>query len=140
MMEKVNTLTLPEKLIAGGGILMLIASLFDWWTYSGFGESGWGEPGQIWSILAILISIGLAGIVIATKLGNMAMPNLPAGWTWGKVWGGAAAAIVVLMLLKLWRIMDVPVGSVGIGFILGAIAAGAIAYAGFLLYTSEKSP
>ena len=142
-MDKINLLSMPEKAIAGGGVLMLIASVLDWFRISegpfSFGESGWGKPGEIWSILAILLAIVLAGIIVATRLGNMQMPALPEGVTWGKVWGGGAAAIVVLMILKAWRIMDVPVGGFGIGFFLAVIATAAIAYGGYMMYSEEKA-
>src|SRR5215204_4041263 len=101
MQEKLNQLSLGEKLIAGGGLLMLIAGLFfDWWHYSlgGVGSAGTGgfdEPGSIWSTLAILISIVLAGIVVAVKFGNIQMPALPAGWTWGMIYGAGAALVVL---------------------------------------------
>ena len=143
-MDKLNQLSTPEKAIAGGGALMLIASFFDWWHYSvaGFGsvgESGWGKPAEIWSILAILVSLALAGVVLSTRLGNVQMPALPQGVTWGQVWGGGAALLVVLMLLKAWRITAVPAGGFGLGFFIGVIAAAAIAYGGYMLYTEEKS-
>lgn len=143
-MDKINTLSMPEKAIAGGGVLMIIAALFfDWYHLSiggfGGGTKGFDAPGSIWSILAILISIILAGVVIATKLGNVQMPALPEGVTWGMVWGGGAAVVVVCMILKAWRISAVPVGGFGIGFFLGVIAAAAIAYGGYMLWTEEKS-
>jgi hypothetical protein len=142
MQEKLNQLSLGEKLVAGGGIVMLIASLFDWWHYSSgpfsYGQSGWGDPGSIWSVLAILISIVLAGIVLAVRFGNVNMPALPAGWTWGMVYGAGAALVVLLMLLKFWRIMAVPAGGPGLGFFLAALATAAIAYGGFVLYNSDK--
>jgi len=142
--DKINLLSTPEKAIAGGGVLMLIASFLDWWHYSvaGFGsvgEGGWGEPGSIWGVLAILLSIVLAGIVVATKLGNMQMPALPQNVTWAQIWGGGAAAVVVLVLLKAWRIQAAPIGGFGIGFFLGVIAAAAIAYGGYMLYTEQKA-
>ncbi len=144
-MDKINLLSMPEKAIAGGGVLMLVAALFfDWYHLSieGFGGGGTGgfdAPGSIWGLLAILISIALAGVVVATKLANMTMPALPQGVTWGMVWGGGAAAVVVFMLLKAWRISAVPIGGFGIGFFLGVIAAAAIAYGGYMLYTAEKA-
>lgn len=147
MQEKIKNLSLAEQLVAGGGILMLIASFFDWWHFSagveGFsisgGFDGWGDPGSIWSVLAILVSIVMAGVVIATKVGNVQMPALPQNVTWGQVWGGGAAAVVVLMLLKAWRILAAPVGGFGIGFWIAVVATVAIAYGGFLLYTKEKA-
>jgi hypothetical protein len=142
MQEKIMGLSLAEKLVAGGGILMLIASIFDWFSYSelgfSFGSDGWSAPGSMWSTLAILISIIMAGVVIATRLGNVQMPALPQNLTWGQVCGGGAGLVVVLMLLKLWRIMAVEVGGPGLGFFLGVIAAAAIAYGGYLLYSEEK--
>ena len=148
VMEKVNALSLAEKLIAGGGILMLIASVFAWWKYSvsvegigggSFSQDGWGAPGDIWSILAILVSLALAGSVIAFRFGNVARPALPPNWNWGMVYGGGAAAVVVLMLLKAWRILATPVGGFSIGFFIAVVAAAAIAYGGYLLYSQEKA-
>jgi hypothetical protein len=141
-LDKLNQLSTPEKAVAGGGVLLLIASFLDWWHYSelgfSFGESAWGDPGSIWGILLVFVGIALAGIVLATKLGNMAMPQLPQGVTNGTLFGGGAALAVVLLLLKAWRIMDVPAGGFGIGFFLGVVAVAAIAYGGFMIYTAEK--
>jgi hypothetical protein len=142
MQEKLNQLSLGEKLVAGGGILMLIASLFDWWHYSSgpfdVGQDGWSAPGSIWGVLAILISIILAGIVVAVRLGNVNMPDLPAAWTWGMVYGAGAALVVIFMLLKAWRIMAAPAGGFGLGFFLGVVAAALVAYGGFVLYNSDR--
>jgi hypothetical protein len=88
--------------------------------------------------LAILLAIILAGIVIATRVGNVNMPALPENFTWGLVFGGGAALIVVFILLKAWRIMDVPIGGFGIGFFLALVATVAIAAGGYLLYSEEK--
>jgi hypothetical protein len=59
--------------------------------------------------------------------------------TWAQIWGGGAAAVVVLVLLKAWRIQAAPIGGFGIGFFLGVIAAAAIAYGGYMLYTEQKT-
>src|SRR5438874_11347469 len=92
-MDMINQLSLGEKCVAGGAILMLIASFFAWWHYSvptelrgfpggGASYSGWGAPGSIWSTLAILVSLFLGAAVLAQRLGNMTMPNL-GQITWG---------------------------------------------------------
>jgi hypothetical protein len=145
LVDKFNELSLGEKLISVGGVLLFFFGLlFDWWHVSvnGFGSGGtkgFDDPGMIWSTLAILIALALAGSILAIRLGKMTPPTLPSNLTWGQVYGGGAALVVVLMLLKAWRIMEVPVGGFGIGYILGAIATGAIAYGGYLLYSSEKT-
>jgi uncharacterized membrane protein len=141
--ENLNKLSTAEKAIAVGGILMLIASFFNWWSVSIAGESagrsGWGEPGAIWSVLAILVCIALAAFILATKFGNLNMPDLPENVTWGKVFGGAAVAVVVLMLLKAWRISAADAGGFDIGFFLGLIAAAAVVYGGYTIYSEEKT-
>lgn len=158
-LEKFNALSLAEKLLIGGAVLMFIASFLSWWHYdaasaipaelrgvagalgakTSYGFDGWSRPGSIWSVLAILLSLGLAGIVAATRFANVALPALPPNWTWGMVFGGGAAAVVVLMLLKAWRILAAPVGSFGIGFFIAVVATAAIAYGGYLIYSEEKS-
>jgi hypothetical protein len=139
MMEKLNVLTLPEKLIAGGGVLMFIASFFSWIGYQEFGYDGWSWPGSTWSTLAILVSIVLAAVVLATRVWNVKMPDLPENLTWGKVFGGGAAAVAVLMLLKAWRILAAPAGSFDIGFFIALIATAMIVYGGYMLYNQEKT-
>jgi hypothetical protein len=158
-MEKLKALGLAEQLISGGGVLMLVASFFDWWHYNlvddlppevrglagafgaatSVGYDGWGAPGSMWGILAIVIAIALAGVVLATKIFDVTLPALPPTWTWGMVFGGGAAAVVVFMLLKAWRIMAAPAGGFGIGFFIGVVAAAAIAYGGYRIYSQEKA-
>jgi hypothetical protein len=139
--ENLNKLSTAEKAIAGGGILMFIASFFNWWSFSeaGFSASQSGWEGAIWSVLAILICLALAALVLATKFGNVNMPDLPENVTWGKVFGGAAVAVVVLMLLKAWRISAMDAGGFDIGFFLGLIAAAAVVYGGYTIYSEEKT-
>jgi hypothetical protein len=143
MQEKLNQLSLGEKLVVGGGIVMLIASVFgSWWHYSNsgisVGQDAWSAPGSIWGTLAVLLSVVLAGITLAVRFGNVQMPALPNDVTWGMVYGGGAALIGLFMLLKLWRIVAVPAGGPGLGFYLGFIAMCAIGYGGYLLYQADK--
>ena len=143
-MDRINLLNNGEKAVAGGGLLMLIAGLFlPWWRFSisGLGsatEGGFGQPGSIWSILAVLISIVLAGTIVAVKFGNVQMPALPSDLSWGQLYGGGGALVVVFMLLKAWRIGAVPIGGFGLGFFVAVVATAAIAYGGYLLCTEEK--
>src|SRR5438093_13404175 len=80
-MDMISQLSVAEKCVAGGAILILIASFFPWWHYSipaefrgipgarGASTTGWGAPGSLWSTLAILVSLFLGGAVIAQRLG-----------------------------------------------------------------------
>src|SRR5687768_14646892 len=158
MQEKFTALSLGEKLVLGGAIIILVASFFNWAEASvsvaGFGGaseggSGWASPGSIWSVLAILIAIVLAGALAAMKFGNVNMPDLPSGVSWGMIYAAGAALVILFMLLKAWRIIELPgcgdAGDLGlegfscsVGFAIGYWIAlvGAVIFAvgGFLMY------
>ena len=164
MQEKFMALGLGEKLVLGGAVILLIASFLNWAeasiSFAGFSESdggsGWASPGSIWGILAILIAVALAALLVAMKFGNFAAPALPTGISWGMVYAAGAALVIVFMLLKAWRIMELPgcgdagdLGDLGvgdfdcsIGFAFGYFVAlvGAIIFAagGFLMYSTDK--
>jgi hypothetical protein len=140
-MDTINQLSLAEKLVAGGGVLMLIASFLPWYKVSfsslGFSTSvsasGWDAPGALWSILAVIIAVVMAGVVIS-RVAKMTLPDLGA-ITWGQAMLGGGVTVAVLLLIKLLNHS----GNLSFGFFLGIIAAGLLAYGGYLLYTEEKS-
>lgn len=141
-MDKINEMSTGEKLIAGGGIVLLIASFLPWYSASaGFGDfsvsftaNGWEAPGAIFSILAVIIGVVLAGAVLGPKFGNMQLPAL-GSITWGQAFVGGGVAAVVLIVIKFLNESS----SISFGFYLGVIAAVAIAAGGYLLYTEEKT-
>jgi hypothetical protein len=152
---KLSALSTGEKLILGGGLLFVIASFLPWIKISvsgaaGFGgasasESALGDPAPIWGILALLVAIVLAGIVIA-RIMDMQLPALPPQYSWGQVFAAGGGALIVLTLLKAWRIQAVDVGgglsgidkSFGFGFFIGIICALAVGAGGYMMYTAEK--
>jgi hypothetical protein len=139
-MDKINQLSLSEKLIAGGGILMLVASFLPWYSIDfgieGFGSvsrNGWESPGAIWSVLAVLLGIAMVVVALGPKLAGMSLPDL-GGVTWGQAMLGAGALVALCIIIKLINessYMD-------IGFFLGILAAVALAAGGYLMYTEEK--
>jgi hypothetical protein len=140
-MEKLNALSTGEKLIAGGGILMLIASFLPWYDFD-FGlefvgsitRNGWQSPNAIWSILATLIAVAMAAAVLAPKFGNVRLPDT-GSVTLGQVFLGAGALVAICILLKLIGESS----SMSFGFFLGILAAIACAAGGYLLYSEEKA-
>jgi hypothetical protein len=142
-MDMVSQLSMGQKLIAGGGILMLIASFLPWYKVSfsvaqiGFStsvsRSGWQSPGGIWSILAVLLAVAMAGVVIA-RLANVALPDL-GSVTWGQAMLGGGVAVAVLVVIKLLNHSS----NLSFGFFLGIIAAVALAAGGYLLYSEERT-
>ena len=137
-MDKLNALTLPEKLIAGGGVLMLIASFLPWYKVSflqaSVGYSGWEGPGSLWSTLAVIIGVLMAGHVLGTKLGNLSLPA-PGKYSWAMVHVAGGAAVVLFIFLKLISESSY----MSIGFFLGIIAAGLLAAGGYLMYNEERT-
>lgn len=142
-MDKLNQLSLGEKLIVAGGVLMLIVSILPWYHVS-FGvagiasvsvsRNGWESPGAIWSVLAILVSVVLAGSIIAVKFGNVALPNLGTV-TWGQAYLAGGGLVVLLLVIKFINQSSY----LSFGFYIGFISALAIAAGGWLLYSEEKT-
>jgi uncharacterized integral membrane protein len=141
-MDKINELSTGDKLIAGGGILLLIASFLPWYkvtvSFAEFSASasanGWEAPNALVSILAVIIGVIMAGAVIASKLGNMQLPALGSSITWGLAYVSGGGACLALVILKF--ILES--SSISYGFFLGFIAAVALAAGGYMLYTEEK--
>ena len=143
-MDMINQLSMGQKLIAVGGIALLIFSFLPWHHYSFGAISGipgvpgslnrnaWQSPDAIWSILAVLIGLIMA-LVVLSKLANVDLPDL-GSVTWGQAMLGAAAAVSILVIIKFIAHS----GSLGIGFFLGFIAAVVIAAGGYMLYTEER--
>jgi hypothetical protein len=133
-----SKLTTSDKVIAGSGIVLFIASFLPWFKVSIFGVSatgsGW-DVGFLWAGLPALLGLLSAGIVIATKLGSTKMPELPV--TTGQamlIAGAVAAALVVLKLLigedfadRAW------------GLFVATIAALGLLAGGYMAFQEEKS-
>lgn len=143
-----SKLSTSDKLIAGSGLVLFIASFLPWFTVSltgapgldGLSEdaNGW-DVGFMWAGLPALLGLAAAGIVLATRLGSATMPDLPV--TWGQAFLGAGAVSAVLVVLKLL------VGEDGNAFVdvdrawglfLAAVAAVGFAVGGFLRFQEEQ--
>jgi hypothetical protein len=137
-LEKINTLSNGEKLAAGGGVLMVIASFLPWYKIDFAGlvsvsRSGWQSPGAIWSVLAVFAAIALLIAILGPKFANLTLPNLGT-ITWGQAFLGLGAAAVLFLVIKFINESSY----LSFGFYLGFIAALAMAAGGYLLYTEEK--
>jgi hypothetical protein len=143
IMDKIKVLSTGEKLIGGGAIVMFIASFLPWYKVSfdigeisgSISRNGWESPGAIWSVLAVLLALALAGSIVAAKLGNMRLPDLGSGLTWGIVYLGGGGLVALFILIKLINESS----SLSFGFFIGIVAAVAIAAGGYLLYSEEKA-
>lgn len=97
-----NKLTTADKVVAGSGILLFIAYFLPWFKVEAFGVSATasgGDVGFLWSTLPMLLGLVAAGLVIATKLFDVKLPDLPAPL--GQILLGLGALAAVLVVLKL---------------------------------------
>jgi hypothetical protein len=144
-LEYWNKLTMGQRVIVASGILMLIDSFLPWYKYGGAGadlasqfgirttSNAWQAPGSFWSILAVLIALGMLALVVAVVFGNVQLPDL-GQFTWGQA---ALAAGALALLFVVIRFLNHS-GDLSYGFILGFIAAAGLAAGGYLRYTEEQ--
>lgn len=135
-----NKLSTGDKVIAGSGIVLLIAYFMPWFKAdAGFvsvSASG-GDVGFLWATLPMLLGLIAAGAVIANKLFDVKLPDLPVPW--GQAFLGAGGLAAVLVVLKLLigedadgaEALGIDV-SRSIGIFLAALAAIGLAVGGFL--------
>jgi hypothetical protein len=108
-----SKLDTPDKIIGGSGIALLIFSFFPW-----FGVEGYGGGGNAWDvgfftgILPTLLGLVAVAWIIATKLADVDLPEipLPEGLLL-LIISGAAAALIILRLL-----IGYEVGGFGVTF------------------------
>jgi len=140
LMQKFNTLSLGEKIIVPAGAVLFIVGFLPWYSVDlgplgTYTRSGWESPGAIWSILAILVGLAMAGVVVVKNLGTVEVPANVGGFTWPKIHLGAGVAALAFVLIKLANESS----HLGFGFYLGILAAAALAAGGFLMFKEESA-
>jgi hypothetical protein len=98
----VDKLTTSDKVVAGSGLLLFIASFLPWFGFEGFSESGNGwDVGFFWGGIPALLGLAAAGVVLATKLGDVKLPDLPITWGQAILAAGALSALIVVLKLLI---------------------------------------
>ena len=137
-----NKLSLGDKIVAGGGILLfLLLLIVPWHEIDQFGFSatakateGEGDAVAWPAFLVILLLIALVAVVLIRKLTTTELPALPIPWNQAIFY--ATIAVPVLLILKLllwnefiafWAYLDI---LIGIG----------LAYGGFLISQESDEP
>jgi hypothetical protein len=137
-----NKLTMGDKIVAGTGLVLIISLLFFPWhsvSVEGFGfsqsftASAIESPNGFWGILALLITIAIVGVVLAQKLGDVQLPDLPIPWNDAKFF--ATIAVLALLLIKL----VVETDGLGWGCYLALLLAAGMVYGGFLIKQEASS-
>ncbi|MFP5254796.1 MAG: hypothetical protein ACLGI8_02990 [Acidimicrobiia bacterium] len=129
-----NKLTTADKVIAGSGIVLFIAYFLPWFKADAFGftaTASGGDVGFLWATLPMLLGLIAAGVIIATKLFDAKLPDLPAPL--GQIMLGIGAVAAVLVILKL-IIGEDPTEIIdrAYGIFIAALAAIGLAVGGYL--------
>ncbi len=132
-----NKLTTSDKVIAGSGILLFIAYFLPWFKVDIFGESitaSGGDVGFLWSTFPMLLGLLMAGTVIANKLFDVKLPDLPIPWSQAYLGAGALAAVLVVLKLLIGEdFVDR-----AFGLFIAALAAIGLAVGGYLKYAGKE--
>ncbi len=132
-----NKLTTSDKIIAGSGILLFIAYFLPWFKVDfGFGGSAsasGGDVGFLWSTFPMLLGLVAAGTVIARKLFDVKLPDLPVPWGQAYLIIGAIAAVCVVLKLIIGEDPSEIIKR-SYGLFIAAIAALGLAGGGFMKY------
>jgi len=126
-----DKLTTSDKVIAGSGLLLFISSFLPWFKLDFLGESitenGW-DVGFFWAGIPALLGLAAAAAVLANKLADVDLPDLPI--TWGQAFLAAGAISAVIVVLKL--LIGEDLVDRAWGLFLATIAALAFAFGGWM--------
>jgi hypothetical protein len=100
-----SKLSLGDKVLAGSGLALFIFSFFTWFKFEAdlgiysrtYTETAWDY--FFTGTLPVLIGLALVGLVAATKLFDVKLPELPVGWP--LVVLGAAGLAALLVIIRL---------------------------------------
>ena len=138
-----SKLNRSDRIIAASGLVLFLSAFLPWFKaeFGGFSgtANGW-DMSFIFGGLPALLGLLSAGIVLATKLGNAKLPEMP--FSSGQAMLGAGALATLLVVIKFLVGEDAPSGwdvSRSWGLFLATIAALALAGGGYLAFQEEKS-
>jgi hypothetical protein len=141
----VNQIKGNDRIIAGAGIVVFIASFLPWYGVSSGGfsvsTSGWSAGGL--AMLAILLGIASAAFVVARSMGQMTDMSMPIG---PALLALALSALSLLFILIRWASLPRYGGVIHAGARIGlylallAVIAQVVAAAMSFRTSGEKLP
>jgi hypothetical protein len=131
-----------ERIALIAGVLLIIDLLFLPWhkvstvvfgqTISGT-ASAIESPNGFYGVLALLLTLVMVGVLIASKLANVKLPDLPIPL--GQALMILGIAVFVLLLIKLLA----ETNFLGFGAYLGILLGAALAFGGFSINKESTS-
>ncbi|HJR26194.1 MAG TPA: hypothetical protein VJ804_12030 [Acidimicrobiales bacterium] len=139
-----SKLSRTDRIIAVSGLVLFVSAFLPWFKaeFAGFSDTGNGwDVSFVFGGLPALLGLLSAGVVLATKLGNATMPDMP--FSTGQAMLGVGGLAALLVVLKLLIGEDSPGFGVDVsrswGLFVATIAALALAGGGYLAFQEEKS-
>jgi len=109
-----------QKITAGGAVALLIASVLPWYSFFGFGISGWSAGG--FAVIGILVGVAGAGLAIYDALSETDLEIGPLTPSQVALLCGAVSTLLILLRLVT------ALSGVSIGLFLGLGGAAAITW------------
>ncbi len=132
-----RTPTPGEIVIMASGVVALIFSFFDFFGSDfGGGRSAWGSGFFPIATLMVIFVVVMAAQIALTKLAGVALPDLPAGFTWEQV--HLALGFFAALYALAWLIVDAGLLDRKVGFWLIFVSCIA-AFVGAILLQRERA-
>ena len=92
-----------DKIIAGSGLLLFIASFLPWFGLDGFSatDNGW-DTGFLWAGLPALLGLA-AAITTVMRANGGQLPDLPIPWPLATLAAAGLSALLVVLKLAIGR-------------------------------------
>jgi hypothetical protein len=136
-----SKLNRTDRIIAGSGLVLFISAFLPWFKLGDLSGDGW-DVSFIFGGLPALLGLLSAGIVVATKLGNATLPDLPFSSGQAMLGTGALAALLVLIKLIVGEDACGFGGCVDLdrawGLFVATLAGLGLAAGGYLAYQDEQ--
>ncbi len=137
IMEKFQALSLGEKIILIAGVALFIIGFLPWYSVDlglvSLSRNGWESPGAFWSIVAVIIGLGMSGVVALKTFTDVELPKDIAGQSWARIHLAGGVVAFLFIVIKFINENDF----LGFGFYLGFLAAAALAVGGGLMFRDE---
>lgn len=141
-MDRLKTLSLGERIVAVAAIILFIDGFLPWYKVGVSAKvggvtlfsvhasrNGWQSPGQVLSILAIVVALGMLALIATRVFGLADLPERVGNLGWGLLTFIAGAATLVLVILK-WINEN---NFLSYGFWIGLLCTLGLAAGGYLV-------
>lgn len=145
--ESFQKMPLGEKIILIAAPLFFIDSFLPWFKYGDGGPSrnGWSGDFSFFSIIAVLATVALFGLIVARRFASVKMPELPQGISWPIIYLAVTGYVALIVVFRL--ILGESVSAFGFSadadrsfgiFLAIPIAGAMVAGAGLLFQESQQ--